>query len=465
MFCTGCGNTISEAEKFCKECGTKNNYYNSNLQFSTGSQTIQAVPEQSGQAPQAAPVDQQAAASADQQVAAPTDLQTAASADQQAAVPTGQEASAPAGSWTGLSESQAIQPEVVILPVDQMDQREALGEAPKLEAGNVIVKPANTADKKEKKPAKVVGTGAKVGSVFLSILAFLLTFTFLVALFLKLTLSQGALEVSIQKINYTGIELGELLADSDLDIDVEEGDTTIDVVYEALSEHGRVDISKGDVEEIFEETSFTDYISEKLSGYARYAVTGAEPDEITAREIVRLVQENRDEIEEITDLEITSEDLDELESYLEEDGVLDSISLDKIDETLEEKNVDKLRTFFSNTVLLIIIIVALLLLIGDIVLISRLHRKVKAPLSYIGIPVLTAGLLFTTAFIVLSITKSRIFMEIKGIYNSIKPFIASILTRGILIGVITTLIGILMVVGYIIIKKQQKKDKVHILAE
>lgn len=432
MFCTGCGNTISEAEKFCKVCGTKNINYNSDMQFNTGAQTKQAVPEQ--QAPQAA-------------------------------VPAGQPASVPVTSWTGITESQAIQPEVVILPVDQMSQREALGEAPMLEAGNVIVKQADMADKKEKRPVKVVGTGAKVGSVFLSILAFLLTFTLLVALFVKLTFSQGALEASIQKIDYTGIELGDLLADSDLDIDVREGDTTIDVVYEALTEHGRVNISRDDVEKIFEETTFTDYISEKLSGYARYAVTGAEPEEITAREIVRLVKDNKDEIEEITDLEITSEDLDELESYLEEDGLLDSLSLDKIDETMEENNVDSLRTFFSDTVLMIIIIVVLLLLIGDIVLISLLHRRVKAPLSYIGIPILTGGLLFTTIFIVINIMKSRFFEEIQAIYNSIKPLLASILTRGILIGIITALIGMLMVAGYIIIKKRQKKHEVHLLAE
>ena len=178
-----------------------------------------------------------------------------------------------------------------------------------------------------------------------------------------------------------------------------------------------------------------------------------------------MVKENRNEIEEITGLEITSEDLDELEYYLEEDGVLDSISLTKIDETLEENSVGKLRGFFSDTLLMIIIIVGLLLLIGDIVLISHLHRRVKAMLGYIGIPVLAGGLLFTTTFILLSIMKSRIFKEIKELYNSIKPVISSILTRGILFGVITALIGMLMVAGYIIIKKRQKKEETHILAE
>lgn len=441
MFCTECGNRISEEEKFCRICGTKNIYYNSDIQFNTVAQSNPVVPEQFGYAPQVVPTGPQAA------------------------MPTDQQTSAPSGSWTGLPEAQAIRPEVVIPPVDQMSHREVTGEAPKLVAGNVIVKQVETAYKKEKNQVKEVGTGAKVGSVFLSILAFLLTFTFIVALFLKYTLSQGALEASIQKINYTGIELGELLADSNLDIDVQEGDTTIDVVYEALTKHGRVDISRGDVEEIFEETSFTDYISEKLSGYARYAVTGAEPDEITAREIVRLVKENKDEIEEITDLRITSEDLDELEDYLEEDGVLDALSLDRIDELMKENKVDKLRTFLSDTVLMIIIIVALLVLIGDIVLISLLHRRVKAPLSYIGIPVFTGGLLFTAALVVLSIMKSRLFEGIKELYRSIKPFIASILTRGILIGVITALIGMLMVTGYIILKRLEKKQEAHITTE
>ncbi len=423
MFCTGCGNRISETDMFCQLCGTKNIYYNPEMQLSSAAGTKPAEPVQREE--------------------------------------TSYEA-VPAGNRSAIPESAVIQPEVVILPVDQMGQTVTAGENLKLSAGNVIVKPMEAAPVKIRKPVKEVGTKGKVGSVCLSILAFLLIMVLMISLFLKSTLSQSSLEASIQKIDYAEIELGEILADSNLTIDVQEGDTTVDVVYEALTEQGQVDISRGDVEEMLEETSFSEYLSEKLSGYARYAVTGAEPDEITPREIVRLVEKNRDEIEDITKLQITSEDLDELERYLEEDELLDSVSLEKIDQAMEENKVDKLRTFLSDPILMVMMIVSLLLFIGTIVLISFLHRRVKAPLSYIGIPVFTGGMIFTITFIILSIMKSKLFTEMKEIYKSIKPFLSSILGRGIIIGVTTALIGGLMVAGYIVIIRLQKREQSRI---
>ncbi len=403
MFCTGCGNRINESEKYCRMCGTKNNHYNGDLEQSSGE-----------------------------------DMQESRSVPQ------------------GVN---AIQPEVVILPREQMGQAKASGEMPRMEAGNVIIEHPVTAPKKIKRPAKEIGLGIKIGSVFLSILAFVLTILLITSLFAKTILSQKTLEASVQKIDYINMELGDLLADSDLEIEVNPGDTTIDIVYEALTKQGEVDISRSDVEELFEETTFSDYISEKLSSYARYAVTGAEPEEISSREIVRLVRENRKVIEETANLKITEDDLNQLESYLEEDRLLDSISIKKIDETLSENKVDGIRKILSDTVLLVIIIVSMLLLVGDIVLISVLHRRVRAPLAYIGIPLLAGGLLFTVVLLVVNIIKPRLFNGIKEIYASIKPFVSAVLMKGILIGAITAVIGMLMVAGLIVIKRVQKREE------
>lgn len=423
MFCTGCGNRMIETDKFCKMCGTKNIYYHPEKQLGFAPAAKPAEPEQREET---------------SYVAVPVDSRTA------------------------VPEAAIIQPEVVILPVDQMGQTMTTGESQKFEAGNVIVKPMEAASVKIRKPVKEVGTKAKVGSIGLSVLAFLFIMVLLFSLYLKLSLTQSALEASIQKIDYAKMELGEFLADSSLSIDVQEGDTTVDVVYEALTKQGQVDISRGDVEEILEETSFADYLSEKLSGYARYAVTGDEPEEITPNEIVRLVKQNRDEIEDITKLQITSADLDDLERYLEEEEVLDSVSLERIDQAVEENKVDKLRTFLSDPILMVMIIVSLLLFVGTVVLISFLHRTVKAPLSYIGIPVFIGGTIFTITFIILSILKSRLFEEMKEIYRTLKPFLSSFLGRGIIIGVITAVIGILMVAGYIVIIRLQKRDVARI---
>ncbi len=407
MFCTGCGNKLSDTDRFCKACGTKNIYYNEDTQRYVFQEASAAIPVSTSQ-----------------------------------------------------PEPTVIQPEVVLLPVEQLGQQtEPSDNLIQMEDDKVIITRAEDEVQREKKPVKEVTRGMKIGSVFLSILAFFMTVLFIISLFAKTTFSQKTLEASIQKIDYTNIQLGDIMADRDLAIDVKEGDTTIDVVYEALSKQGRVEVTRGDVEEIFEETNFTEYISEKLSGYARYTITGAELDEITPRGIMRLVEENKDTIEDIIGLRIEDEDLDSLENYLEDEEILDSFSAEKIDETLKENNATAVRIFFSDTVLMVILILSLLILIGDIVLISFLHRRMKAPLSYIGIPVLTGGLLITITLIVMNIMKASLFKSVKEIYTSIKPLLSSIIGRGILISAITAFLGLLMVAGYIILKKQDKRTE------
>jgi xanthine/uracil permease len=55
--------------------------------------------------------------------------------------------------------------------------------------------------------------------------------------------------------------------------------------------------------------------------------------------------------------------------------------------------------------------------------------------------------------------KASMFKSVNEIYKSIKPFLNSILGRGILIGAITAILGLLMVVGYVLLKKYENRDK------
>lgn len=450
MFCTGCGNKLNETDKFCKVCGTKNLYYNE--EAIPANHKVEAAG--SSEKPQEVPIIQ------NQEDTVP-----------QNEIRMPEEAVAAGDGIPGMQGEKAdgrqadkdaiIQPEMVIMPVEQIGNLSKAPEVPidirkESKEGKVTSKASAETQAKKRKS----GTGLMAGSVLLSVFAFIMIIIFLTTLFAKTILSQKTMEAAIQEVDYTEIEVGNVLENSGLDISVEEGDTTIDVVYEALSEQGKVDISRSDLEQIFEESTFTGYLSEKLAQYARFAVTGEEPDEVTALEILDLVDENKKIIEEASGLEITDDDLDELESYLEEDGFLDAFSIEEVENTIEENNLNKVQNIFSDTMLLIVLIASAVLFIGDIVLIGYLHKKARAELNFIGIPVLVGGVLFTAAILTLYILKTKLFGELDYLLEAIKPVLRTFFTKGILIGGVTIIIGTIMVVCYGLIKGSSSRNQV-----
>lgn len=419
MFCTGCGNKLNETDKFCKVCGVKNLYYDKEAVSVNHKGEAATIKEE----PQKAPIEE------------------------------GNDKP------QRIQSDNIIQPEMVIMPVEQMGNS---SKKPEIlinkQAEHRKEKPESKVPSKIKTKKLKSSAGLMVGSVLLSVFAFVLIVVFMSTLFAKTILSEKTMTTAIQEIDYTEIEVGNVLSNSELDITVEEGDTTIDVIYEALTEQGQVDISRSDLEQIFEEATFTEYISEKLAQYARFAVTGEELDEVTALDIVDLVDENKKIIEEASGLEITEKDLDELEDYLEEDELLEALSTEKLENTLENNNLNKVQNIFSDTVLLIIMIISLILFLGDIVLIGFLHKKFRAELSFIGIPLLTGGVLFTVGIFSLYILKDRFFGELEFITEALKPVLKLFFTRGIIIGGITSIIGIIMVTGYGLIKKRHNNN-------
>ncbi|HKL80217.1 MAG TPA: hypothetical protein VJ888_07250 [Mobilitalea sp.] len=445
MFCAECGNKIESTDKFCKVCGTRNSHY-------AESSVDRAYAEPQPEVPVVVLEQQRKESSSNIQ---PQPEMTMVVPEQQAEESNTQPQSEMLVGVVQPEIEASIEPQIHKEVVEIAASEEITAK----EMEMLFKSDSVSANQSTDKPIKEIGTGIKVASVFLSVLAFIITLLLISSLFAKVTLSTKTMNTAFQKIDYTTVELSDILTDSEMDIDIEEGDTTVDVVYEALSEHGNVDVSRGDVEEILEKATFSDYLSDKLSQYASYAVTGRQPDQISPREIARLVEDNEEIFKDVAGLEITSKDLEELEDYLEEEDILKSISLDEIDKTLEENNLKGIQKILSNTTMMIILIVSAVILLGVLIWICYLHRRLKAPLSYIGIPVLIAGVLFTLAMLVGNIIKANLFKGIEGLYKSIKPMLSALLNRGIIIGVITSVIGFLMVFAYVMIKKADKRKQ------
>jgi hypothetical protein len=247
--------------------------------------------------------------------------------------------------------------------------------------------------------------------------------------------------------------------DTKSDTSTIERDAALDAIYNALTMQGKTEITRSDLEKLLEKAAFNDYLSEKLTGYARYAVTGEGLEEITADEIANLVADNKDIIEETTGAKITDEDIGKIKKKLEEDDVLDSFTAEKIDRSIAEYNLDKVRTALSDTTLLIILAVSAAFLLADIALIAFLHKRIRAELNFIGFPVFFAGLLFTAAMLVLNSIRSDLPVGQDYIKSILEPVLESFIGRGILIGSVTLIAGIIMVGGYIIVRKVEKNRR------
>ena len=129
-----------------------------------------------------------------------------------------------------------------------------------------------------------------------------------------------------------------------------EDDTVQDIIYKTIKANSSFDIKKSDIKEIYEKTEIKDYIAQKVADYAEYITTGNEIDEITSSEFVKLIKDNRDKIEDIADIRITSKNLKNIEEYLDNNGseLMEALTLDYIDETLEEYNVSNYEFLFNK---------------------------------------------------------------------------------------------------------------------
>ena len=90
----------------------------------------------------------------------------------------------------------------------------------------------------------------------------------------------------------------------------------VDILYETMQEMlgEDVPISKEQLQTFVEESTVTDYIADKVAGYAEDILSGTENTQITAEELIQLVEDNKGLIEETFQVEITDEQMAEIEA-------------------------------------------------------------------------------------------------------------------------------------------------------
>lgn len=94
----------------------------------------------------------------------------------------------------------------------------------------------------------------------------------------------------------------------------------IDWIYDQIDEstEEELGITKEQVQTFVEESTFSDYLSDKLAGYADDFINGTQNTTITADEIMGLLEENEELLKNELNIELTPEMKEELKSSVEE---------------------------------------------------------------------------------------------------------------------------------------------------
>lgn len=90
----------------------------------------------------------------------------------------------------------------------------------------------------------------------------------------------------------------------------------VDILYDTMQEMlgEETPITKEQLHTFVENSTVTDFIADKAAGYAEDILSGTENTQITAEELVQLVEENKTVIEETFEIQITEEQMDEIKT-------------------------------------------------------------------------------------------------------------------------------------------------------
>lgn len=314
----------------------------------------------------------------------------------------------------------------------------------------------------EKPPVVKKGFFAYVGLVVC--FAFLLTFlTSFVAVLLGTTsISKSQIKNDINNVDVLNIKVGEIVTSEDFD--VQKNDKIEDIIYKTIQANAspklKDSIKEEDVKKIIKETNIQNYISEKFAGYADYITTGKDCDDISSKDIVNLIDENKDAIEKIIDKDITSGNLDNLENYLDENAseVIDSLSIKNVEKSIDKSNVPEFiykKWFWIVSLIGLGILTALFAFF-----IFKINKNTAGSIVVLGSAFIASGALLLVSSLSFLIFKSSILDGIGNIKDIADKIMTVLLLRVVIYGAITFVIGLLaVVIKKLVYKLKGKKQE------
>lgn len=227
----------------------------------------------------------------------------------------------------------------------------------------------------------------------------------------------------------------------------------IDWLYEELHKSGEVevDFTKEQFESFVEKSTVTDYLSEKLAGFAEDFINGTENTNITTDELMGLLEENEAILQSELQIELTQEKKQELREELHkvvEEGDINTVIRDTVNETVEGALQESIgvdmqtvqqalkmliaNKLFFGILLVILVLVALLCLLN--------YYNVAAGLTWSGAAAVIVGFVMSVPIYalqnmsdLLSGLDAQVLMGVGAFVNFLAPIHYGLFITGLVV--------------------------------
>ena len=202
---------------------------------------------------------------------------------------------------------------------------------------------------------------------------------------------------AFDELAFSEFPVAELAASSVAIPGVEPGDEfdLHEVIYDVIDEYyiENYGVEQEHIKELLEHDIFNDFLGDILEGGVDYIMGGEDSAIMPSDKIINLIEDNKDEIGDITGYQLVDTDFEDIAESLKESGLDDLTWSTAINESGDGAAPirDGFLLFERYSVLLLVGIIALI--IGLVVLLLSLNRgSTSRVFAYIGIPCVISGL-------------------------------------------------------------------------
>lgn len=293
------------------------------------------------------------------------------------------------------------------------------------------------------KPSRRTSVGGHIACVFCAIfLAIFLTVTYAVTLVQHVfdgdTLVSFVNDLDPSRLDVDDIASSGIL--SDYGIVYDDGETLLDIIYNNLGDDR---ITKKQLESILNSKKISAAASQLISDTIDRMLSGKRGSVLKTSDIMKIIKDNRKTIESVVGYTLTDEDMQRIESLIEENfgEAISAVSVDNIDFGAADAVRGAVRTLLSKWLLVALCAICLILS----VLIIVCARSFRVGLNYVGAPFILVGLLW-------SVSMGALMFGIPGIpFKSLANAISSLATKPLFIAASMFLFGVICIgVGIII---------------